>query len=114
MTDHEENVDWEVALKLASGRRDLLMELREIFLAEYPGLLANIAKALDAKSAKDLAMYAHRLKGSLRYFGSSAAADRSEELEVIGREQRMADASAKFEEVKAALDRLLPKLREGP
>ncbi|MFV1967524.1 MAG: Hpt domain-containing protein [Pirellulaceae bacterium] len=116
MTAHEdeENVDWEAALGSVSGRRDLLTELVEIFLAECPALLADIAKAIETDAANELTVNAHRLKGSLRYFGNSVAAERSAELEIIGRERRLAEADAKFEEVKTALGRLLPRLRKGP
>jgi len=107
-------IDWEQALECASGRRGLLMELIEIFLSECPSLVDEIGDAITRGSAKGLTLVAHRLKGSLRYFGDSDAAERARELEDMGRAQRMDDAESKFAELRTELDRLLPVLRAGP
>jgi HPt (histidine-containing phosphotransfer) domain-containing protein len=114
MTSHDQPFDWKEALEFASGRRELVMELVDLFMEEGPGLIAEIGKAIEAQDAKVVQERAHRLKGSLKYFGTSAAADRAAELEAIGSEQQLADMPSKFAELKTAMDDLIPHLRKGP
>jgi HPt (histidine-containing phosphotransfer) domain-containing protein len=114
MTSHDQPVDWDRALETSNGNRDLLMELVAIFLEEGPDLMPKIAKAVEANKTDDVKKHAHRLKGSLKYFGKSAVEKRVIELENLAAEERLAEMPAKFAELKAALDDFMPKLRAGP
>ncbi len=78
-------IDWNVALEAVGGRRDLLAELIEIFVAEYSTTLNAIRNAIDSGDAKALRMSEHQMKGSLRYFGKTAASELARRLEDLGR-----------------------------
>jgi two-component system, sensor histidine kinase and response regulator len=110
----EEPVDWEQALEAVEGRRELLRELVEIFFAECPTLMASIRQAIDGQDAGELKLYAHRLKGCLRYFGVNRAGEYALELENMGRAGELKEAAAKYVELESALNRLIPALKKAP
>lgn len=105
-------VDWDAALDAVDGRRDLLRELIEIFFLEYPTLLEQIRTAIGDADAAGLRLSAHRLKGCLRYFGQNRAAEFALQLELRGRDGRWDDVAAMSAGLQAALEQMLPSLRE--
>lgn len=72
---------------------DLLRELVEIFLAEAPGLLAQIRSGVEEKQAESVERAAHTLKGALLNFGARRACEVARQLEARGREAHLADAA---------------------
>ena len=71
----------------------LLRELVEIFLAETPGLLAQIRSGVEEKHAEKVERAAHTLKGALLNFGARRACEVARQLEIRGREARLGDAA---------------------
>lgn len=86
-------LDWERALALVDGNRDLLVELIEIFEVEAPKLMAIIDASIQSGEMKELQRVAHMLKGNLRFFGDTAAKETAFRLEVKGRSADLADAA---------------------
>jgi CheY-like chemotaxis protein len=107
-------IDWGEALQAVGGRRELLIELIEMFFEEYPPTLEAARAAVEQGDAKGLQFAAHKLKGCLRYFGRSAAADHALGLETMGRKGELAGARTEFDRLTAEIERLLPDLRAGP
>src|SRR5215510_8033930 len=60
---NEEVLDLSEALQRVEGDQELLSEMTEIFLGEYPGMLAIVQQALSAHDAAALQHAAHALKG---------------------------------------------------
>lgn len=87
------------------GDATLLREITNIFLAEYPGLLAQIREAIQSGRHRDLECAAHTLKGAVANFGVVSATQAALDLELLGRQGRMAEAQA-------AYDVLLERFRE--
>lgn len=108
----EKLIDWQAGLDATGGNEQLLAELIEIFFEEYPKLLTGIRDAIDRGAAKDLQRFAHTLKGSLRYFGDTAAGRLAYELEGMGSSGAFDTAPALLEQLTPAVERLLPELRE--
>jgi DNA-binding response OmpR family regulator len=107
-------IDWRVALEATGGRRDLLVELVDIFRKEYPVTLAAIRTAIDCQDAKGLQMSAHQLKGCLRYFGRTTASELARSLEDLGRSGTIDGAATRLEPLIAAVQKLIPQLDHGP
>jgi PAS domain S-box-containing protein len=110
-SDHGEGLDLSIGLEAVQGDRVLLRELIQAFLDEYPGLLADLASAIDRLDQAALRLSAHRLKGSMRYFGATRAFDQAYILESLGRDGRAAEASAALAIVREEVARLEPALR---
>ncbi len=79
-------LDLSVAMEAVQGDRSLLKELIQAFLEECPGLIEDISGAIDRRDGDALRLSAHRLKGSMRYFGATRAFDQAYILESLGRD----------------------------
>lgn len=107
-------IDWQVALEAVGGRRDLLREIIDVFFTEHTTTLASIQAAIEGSDAKSLQLYAHQLKGCLRYFGETTACQLARNLEDIGRSGQLQQAASQLPPLTAAVRQLLPHLRQGP
>ncbi len=108
----QNRIDWTTALELVEGRRQLLVELSEIFLDEHQRLLEQIEQSIESGDAENLQVHAHGLKGCLRYFGETQAVAHAAQLEDLGRESSVAGASELFGDLVAAIQELLPEIKE--
>ncbi len=83
--DARESFDRQAALTIAGDDPVLLKELAELFLAEYPTLIAEIRSAVRERDPKKLDAGAHALKGVVANFGAHAAVESALVLEAKGR-----------------------------
>jgi CheY-like chemotaxis protein len=102
------NVD--EALAQVGGDRDLLEEMAEIFLEEYPHHLAGIKNALAHRDALTLARLAHTLKGSVGNFAAKAPFETARRLEHIGRQGDLSQAAEILAQLEGELSQLKPAL----
>ena len=109
-TDCVCELDREAVLDRVGGDESLLKEITEIFLAEYPALIADIRDAIDKQDAVKLEHSAHTLKGSVSNFGADAATDAAYQLEVLGRRRSLDQAPEAFRELEARFAALAPAL----
>jgi HPt (histidine-containing phosphotransfer) domain-containing protein len=78
-------LDHEVSLSRVGGDAELLKELAQLFLEEYPRLLAELHLAYEQRDAKRVERMAHGLKGSVATFGAKRAVDAAAQIEQYGR-----------------------------
>jgi two-component system, sensor histidine kinase and response regulator len=109
-------LDRDAMLATVEQDLELLQELAELFLAEAPGLLAQIRSGVGEHNAESVERGAHTLKGALGNFGARRACEAAREVETCGREGRLEDAAAHFSslegEVALACKALSDYLRE--
>jgi HPt (histidine-containing phosphotransfer) domain-containing protein len=79
-----------------NGDAELLRELVGIFLDEYPGLLASIARAIEQQSFDDVRKFSHKLKGSALQFSGSGVVSLALSLENMGQERSLQGANQAF------------------
>lgn len=94
------------SLARLGGDEELLRELCEIFVNEYPKLLQQLRLAIAESDPQAVMRAAHSLKGELGYLGANAAVQTSRELENMGHEKNLAGAA----EVLVLLERELGDL----
>ncbi|MCS7238921.1 MAG: response regulator [Thermoguttaceae bacterium] len=94
------------ALRSVRGDTELLRVVCEAVVEDTPRLLNEIEKAISEKNAKNLRLYAHTLKGSIRYFGPTELFNRCFELEKMGRDGLFDGAEELFALVKQDTERL--------
>lgn len=104
-------IDWNHARDAVGGNIDLLLELIDIFFAEYPKLIAGIGSSIESQSVDELRLFAHTLKGSLRYFGELHAGQLAYELEVMGHGGQFERAKEVFGQLQTEMDTVLPELK---
>ncbi len=104
-------LDRAVALERVGGDSELLQEMAQLFLDEYPSQLDAVRAAVRARDAKALERSAHSLKGSVGNFGAAAAQDAAFRLEMIGRRGEMQEADSLLDNLESALSLLEPEMQ---
>jgi signal transduction histidine kinase/CheY-like chemotaxis protein len=79
-------LDAAAASEQVGGDRELLQELAQVFLEDYPNSLAGIRAAVAAGDCTGLQRAAHTLKGAVGLFGAPDAFAAALRLETMGRE----------------------------
>lgn len=100
-------LDLTVALARVGGQMDLLKEIGQLFLEDYPNSLMQIHQARDRSDAKLLDSSAHGLKGAVCNFGAPEIVAIAADLE---RKGRLGDLSG-IDEPIARLEQALASLR---
>lgn len=99
-------LDWQGALQNLEGDEELLNELAEMFLKQYPGMLNTVEAAVSKQAAAELQRAAHALKGSAQLIGGRATAASALTLENIGRGGDLSAALSALHELQQNLERL--------
>ena len=111
MSSHETGVfNLAEALDRVEGDVELLIEMVDLFLEEYPRMLAEVEHAIAASNAQALQHAAHALKGSVSNFAAYGATEASLALEKMGRQQDLTHAATTLAMLKHELACLSPAL----
>lgn len=103
-------LDAELALSRVGGDTDLLHEIVDLFLADYPVTLEKIRVAVSARDAIAIEQHAHSLKGSVSTFGAQSAFEAALALERQGRSRDLGAVDAGLSQLEVALGALRPEL----
>ena len=106
----EQLVDWKAALSHVRGDRELLRELAEIFLAEWPEWIAGLRNEMARGNLEQARMIAHTVKGSLGTFAATEAHAAAEAVETESRHQRTQSAKESLDKLEREMANLLPAL----
>ena len=106
-----EAIDWAGVLKTMRGNPRIVQVLVEATLAEAPNMLAAVHSAIDEGDAPGLRLAAHTLKGTLRYYGDTAASQWAICLEKMAGNGDLSEAADAFAKLEAAFDPLGRSLR---
>lgn len=105
-------LDCEAALACLGQDHSLLRELAQLFLGEYPRLIAGIDLAIERRDAAALAKAAHRFKSSVSNFFAAGTTAALTELECLGQRGDLAGVAERREQLAGELRRLLPALEQ--
>jgi HPt (histidine-containing phosphotransfer) domain-containing protein len=89
-------------LKQMSGA-DFIGELVDTFLEDGPKLISELKAALKIGDAEAFRRAAHSLKSNGATFGANGLSQLAKELEMIGKENRLADAGDKLTALETSL-----------
>lgn len=92
-----------LALDRVGGDEDLLREVAQLFLQEYPSLMGQIEDAVARADAGRVMETAHTMKGSLATLGAEAGTQIAFQLESMGRHRTL---SGSHETCQALADQL--------
>jgi HPt (histidine-containing phosphotransfer) domain-containing protein len=93
-------IDKQRLLNEFSGDEEILVDLRRVFLAELPKMMAALEKSIRDGDAKDLEYRAHTLKGAVSNFQTEAVKEAAFLLENQGREGAIKGAQENFDKLK--------------
>jgi PAS domain S-box-containing protein len=105
-----QQLDESLALSRVGGDVELLKEVIELFLDDYPSTVEKIKNAVAASDASSLEHHAHSLKGSVSTFGAGRAFEAAFELEKQGRAGDLTGAQDGLRRLEQALEALRPEL----
>jgi len=103
-------LDESLALSRVGGDVELLKEVIELFLSDYPSTVEKIKAAVAGSDATALEHQAHSLKGSVSTFGADRAFEAAFALEKQGRSGDLRGAPEGLLELEQALQALRPEL----
>ena len=104
-------LDRAIALERVGGDSELLQEMAQLFLDEYPSQLEAVRAAVRARDAKALERSAHSLKGSVGNFGAAAAHEAALRLELLGRKGDLAEVDHALLHLECVLSTLRPEMQ---
>ena len=94
------------------GNEELLRGVVRAGLDEIPQLMGALRSAIAGNDAAALHQAAHTLKTSLRYIGAHGAADQALQLELVGREGRIAEGSSLMSRFAVEIEHVIADLRD--
>jgi HPt (histidine-containing phosphotransfer) domain-containing protein len=109
-TNESAVLDLSAALKATEGDIDLLRDVVDAFLEEYPTLLAELERALGTRDTTTIRRASHTLRGSLRLFGDAISRELAERLEGMGVTGELDHARSTYQALQHSLDNLRKQL----
>jgi len=103
-------LDRAIALSRVGGDTELLQEMAQLFLEEYPSQLNVVRTAVQARDAKALERSAHSLKGSIGNFGAESAHQAAFALEMMGRQGNLDHVEDALRRLESTLSALKPEM----
>jgi PAS domain S-box-containing protein len=97
-------------LARVSGDRQLLAELVEMFLDEWPKTILKLRRGFDERDAHAIERAAHNLRGALGAFSAEAASRTALAVETLGRGGEVTGADVLFEQLEQELAALSQQL----
>jgi PAS domain S-box-containing protein len=101
-----EPADWSALLDRLGGDAQLLSELIEIYLSESPSLLAAAQRALHEMNGRELARFAHSIKGAAGNFLARATVETAEQLEAFAEQEDFPRARVALSTLGQQMERL--------
>ncbi len=100
------------ALARVEGDLELLGEMIQVFLEEYPKTMDSIRGGIATRNAAEVELHAHSVKGAMRNFGDSSAVNVAFDLEKLGRNKDLAQAQAVFEKLLVEVEKFASAAKE--
>lgn len=110
MPTHEVDATVFEELKQMSGA-DFIDELVDTFLDDAPKMLAELQASLKAGSAESFRRAAHSLKSNAATFGAMHLAELARELEMIGKEDQLAEVGSRLAILEATYKTVASELK---
>jgi len=98
-------VCWDDIVKVCDDQ-DVLREIGGIIVQETPEAFVCLKQAIESSDAKEVQLYAHRIKGTAKNVGARWLAEASLELELAARQGDLKDADKKYEKMDLAYKQL--------
>jgi CheY-like chemotaxis protein len=108
----DEPVDYDSILQ-ACGDEEIVREVVEVYLEDAPRTVELLGEALKAGNSKDVASYAHKLKGSSRHVAARRLSETAHSIELAAREDDLATAASLFEQLESEFKAVTSFLRKS-
>jgi two-component system, sensor histidine kinase and response regulator len=103
-------IDLDLALGRLDGNRELLAELAQLFVEDYPGKLADLKVSLGTGDGRRGARLAHGLKGGLATLGATTLQEIAGRLESLLDDGQLAEGAVLADELEQGMQGLVAYL----
>jgi HPt (histidine-containing phosphotransfer) domain-containing protein len=110
--DEDVRLDRKEILSRLDNDTVLLGRIVDMYLDQAPEQIAELGRFIAAGDARGLERAAHKLKGSVGYFGAREAMSAALRLEEIGRTGTLAEAGPALDRLERELGRFAKALRD--
>jgi CheY-like chemotaxis protein/HPt (histidine-containing phosphotransfer) domain-containing protein len=111
---HEDLLDWALAMRHVGQDRGLLLELMQTYVGEGPKVIDQIRQGLQTQDKSLLLRAAHTLKGTLRTLGMTRLAELARGIELLADGPGPVETIPDLEELEASVDRVNTLIHEMP
>lgn len=108
---HASTFDLEDALSRLRGDREIFCRLAQFFIDDHHEVLEGIRAGLEQGEAEAVQRNAHSLKGMAASFSADAVVATARELEICGKEERLAGGSELYAELAKHVEELIVDLK---
>ncbi|MFZ5832227.1 MAG: response regulator, partial [Planctomycetota bacterium] len=112
MAPNVPGLDWSEALKAVGGNQRLVVVIAEAATKEAPALIPTLHAAVGSADATALKQAAHRLKGSIRYFGTTRPYELALQLERMADQGDLGPAQETVQTLAVELEPLVAALKD--
>ncbi len=105
-------IDWEAALEVVGGDRELLGEILEAILEECPQQFASLEKAIAEQDSGTSRRAAHTILGNMRAISANEAMDKAGIVEGLARDSKFAEIAEPVEALRRATDFVYQAVRQ--
>jgi CheY-like chemotaxis protein len=110
-TPAEDGLDWNEVLRTLKSDPGLLRLTIESAVEEFPLCMTELHQAVADRDVEALQRAAHRLKGSVGYFGRTTVSQRAEQIEELARQDNLPQALQYVDQLATEVDRLSAVLK---
>lgn len=104
--------DLDKVLKMTDGDMELLKELFQLFISDYPKKLSQFSQAIEEENFEVIQNIAHSLKGASGNLGLSSIYELTLKIENSAKEGDIADVKRAYKDLERELERLKEFLSE--
>jgi HPt (histidine-containing phosphotransfer) domain-containing protein len=94
------------------GDDELARQLVSLFLTEYPRMMTAMRESIAGGVADTVRRAAHAFKGSVSNFIDDGPVTTALEIEILGKEGRLAEVPALFARLEAEVEQMVAGMRE--
>jgi len=107
----ESPIEWDFVMETC-GDEEIAEVIAESFVSDAPEMLQALRDAIDAGNAKDILLYAHKIKGSGLNIGAKKLGEKAAPVEDAGDKGDVKTASDLFDAVETEFDKVIAFLSE--
>ena len=104
--DKQVKIDFDSALR-SCGDEEVVAKIAQSIIEDGPECLNQLTAAIKNNRAKDVLLYAHRLRGNALTIGAIEFAEKADKVEECGRQENIEKASSLMEGLNAEFTRLV-------
>ena len=104
--ESQELIDREELMERVDDDLELLQHMLELYMRDYPRMLADMHQAIESGDASVLQHAAHTLKAMLGNLSAHSTAQVALELETMGRQKELSEAEEALVRLETALEQL--------